>query len=281
MSEWAYRRRKLLNVAMVGLSGLAAAFAALVLLLILGYVIAEGAPALTLDFFRELPAPVGESGGGMANAIVGTMILAGLACLFGLPLGIGAGIFLSEYAGPRLGDAVRFTADVLSGIPSIIIGLFVYALVVLRMGSFSALAGGIALAIIVLPIVARTSEEALRLLPPSIREAALALGIARWRTVVSVVIPGALRGLTTGALLAVARAAGETAPLLFTAFGNRFWQISLDRPIAALPLQIYRYGISPYPDWRAQAWAASLVLVMLVVLVSAVTRMILVRGPGR
>lgn len=281
MSEWASRRRKLMNIAMVSLSGLAAALAALVLLLILAYVVAKGAPALSLKFFTSLPAPVGEAGGGMANAVVGTVILVAIACLLGLPLGVGAGVFLSEYAGPRMGDAIRFTADVLTGVPSIVIGVFVYALVVLPMGSFSALAGGVALAIIVIPIVARTSEEALRLLPLSIREAALALGIPRWRTVISVVIPGALRGLTTGASLAVARAAGETAPLLFTAFGNRFWQSGLDQPIAALPLQIYRYGISPYSDWRAQAWAASLALVMLVLVISVLTRLVLLRGTGR
>ncbi len=281
MSDWSYLRRRAFSGLMVALCGLSAVLASLVLLVILGYVIAKAAPALTPDFFTKLPAPVGEPGGGMANAIVGTFILVGLACLIGLPVGIGAGVFLSEYAGPRVGDAVRFTADVLTGVPSIVTGVFVYGLVVLRMGTFSALAGGIALAIIMLPIVARTSEEALRLLPVSIREAALALGIPRWRTVVSVVIPGALRGLTTGALLAVARASGETAPLLFTAFGNRFWQNGINSPIAALPLQIYRYGISPYSDWQAQAWAASFVLVMLVLLLSVVTRFVVLRGTGR
>ena len=231
---------------MLGLCAVFAFLAVGVLVLILGYVLAKGVSSLNIDLFTKMPVPEGEPGGGVANSIVGSLITIGLAAVIGIPVGIGAGIFVSEYAGPRLGDIVRFTADVLTGVPSIVIGIFVYGLVVLRMGHFSALAAGIALAIIMLPIMARSSEEMLRLVPHSQREAALALGISRWRTILSVVIPVAQRGLVTGALLAVARAAGETAPLLFTALGNRFMSLSVTgEPIDALPLRIYRYATGP------------------------------------
>jgi phosphate transport system permease protein len=255
------------------------AFAAVgVLVLILGFVLAKGISSLNLDFFIHMPAPVGEPGGGVANSIAGSFFTVGLASLIGIPAGIGAGVFLSEYAGHRLGDVIRFTADVLTGVPSIVIGIFVYGLVVLKMGNFSALAAGIALAIIMLPIVARSSEEMLRLVPHSQREAALALGISRWRTILSVVIPVAQRGLVTGALLAVARAAGETAPLIFTALGNRFWSLSITGgPIDALPLRIWRYGIGPYDEWHQQAWAASFVLVFTVFVISLAARLLLRR----
>jgi phosphate transport system permease protein len=253
------------------------------LLAVLGYVLVQGGSALNLAFFTETPKPVGEVGGGMANAIVGTLVLVGLACLLGLPVGIGAGVYLAEYGrGSRLATLVRFTTDVLTGIPSITIGLFAYTLIVLPMRSFSALAGGVALAIIMLPTVTRATEEMLRLVPDSLREGGLALGIPRWKTVLQIALPTAMSGILTGALLAVARAAGETAPLLFTAFGNRFWNSDLTQPIAALPLQIFAYAIAPYDDWHRQAWAGALVLVGLVLVLSATARFIGARSrPNR
>ena len=222
---------------------------------------------------------VGEAGGGMANSLVGTIILVVLASLFGLPLGIGAGIYLAEYGRGRLATAVRFAADVLTGIPSITIGLFAYAALVVPFRTFSAIAGGVALGVIMLPVVTRTTEEMIRLVPGSLREAALALGAPRWRVILSIVLPTALGGIVTGALLAVARVAGETAPLLFTAFGNQFWSRSLIQPIAALPLQIFAYAISPYDDWHRQAWAGALVLVSLVLCLSVAAR-VLARRPS-
>jgi phosphate transport system permease protein len=278
MSTSTYQRRRATNALMLSLCSLFAFAAVGVLVLILGFVLAKGISSLNLDFFIHMPAPVGEPGGGVANSIAGSFLTVGLAALIGIPTGIGAGVFLSEYAGHRLGDLIRFTADVLTGVPSIVIGIFVYGLVVLKMGNFSALAAAIALAIIMLPIVARSSEEMLRLVPHSQREAALALGISRWRTILSVVIPVAQRGLVTGALLAVARAAGETAPLIFTALGNRFWSLSVTGgPIDALPLRIWRYGIGPYDEWHQQAWAASFVLVFTVFVISLAARLLLRR----
>ena len=278
MSTSAYQRRRTTNALMLGLCAVSAFLAVGVLVLILGFVLAKGISALNIDLFTKVPVPEGEPGGGVANSIVGSLITVGLAAAIGIPVGIGAGIFLSEYAGHRLGDIVRFTADVLTGVPSIVIGIFVYGLVVLRMGNFSALAAGIALAIIMLPIMARSSEEMLRLVPHSQREAALALGISRWRTILSVVIPVAQRGLVTGALLAIARAAGETAPLLFTALGNRFMSFSVTGgPIDALPLRIYRYATGPYSEQQQQAWAASLVLVLAVFVISLMARLLLRR----
>ncbi|MBI4493684.1 MAG: phosphate ABC transporter permease PstA [Chloroflexi bacterium] len=278
-----YRRRKVANVAMLALAGLGTLVAIGFLLAVLGYILVQGGSALNLAFFTETPRPVGEPGGGMAQAIVGTLVLVALACLLGLPVGIGAGVYLAEYdRQSRLATAIRFTTDVLTGIPSITIGLFAYSLLVLPMRSFSALAGGVALAIIMLPTVARATEEMLRLVPASLREAGLALGIPRWKTALWIVVPTALSGILTGALLAVARVAGETAPLLFTAFGNRFWNWDLRQPIAALPLQLFQYAISPYEEWHRQAWAGALVLVGLVLLLSAAARALGTRsGPGR
>jgi phosphate transport system permease protein len=278
MSTSTYQRRRATNALMLGLCSVFAFAAVGVLVLILGFVLAKGISSLNLDFFIHMPTPIGEPGGGVANSIAGSFLTVGLAAVIGIPTGVGAGVFLSEYAGHRLADLIRFTADVLTGVPSIVIGIFVYGLVVLKMGSFSALAAAIALAIIMLPIVARSSEEMLRLVPHSQREAALALGISRWRTILSVVIPVAQRGLVTGALLAVARAAGETAPLIFTALGNRFWSLSITGgPIDALPLRIWRYGIGPYDEWHQQAWAASFVLVFTVFVISLAARLLLRR----
>jgi phosphate transport system permease protein len=278
MSISTYQRRRTTNALMLGLCGVFAFAAVGVLVLILSFVLAKGISSLNVDLFTKVPVPEGEPGGGVANSIVGSLIIIGIAAVIGIPVGIGAGIFLSEYAGHRLGDVIRFTADVLTGVPSIVIGIFVYGLVVLKMGNFSALAAGIALAIIMLPIMARSSEEMLRLVPHSQREAALALGISRWRTILSVVVPAAQRGLLTGALLAIARAAGETAPLLFTALGNRFLSLSVTGgPIDALPLRIYRYATGPYSEQHQQAWAASFVLVLTVFVISLAARLLLRR----
>lgn len=266
--------RRLVNHLMGGLTALSALLVILPLLLILGFLVYQGASALNFAFFTHLPKPVGEPGGGMGNAIVGTAILLGLATGLGLPLGILGGVYLSESRDRRLPWLVRFLADVLNGVPSIVIGIFAYTLVVLPMRRFSALAGGVALAVIMLPIVLRTTEEMVRLVPASLREAALALGIPEWKMVLRVVLPTARAGIITGAMVAVARIAGETAPLLFTAFGNRFWQHGLDQPIAVLPLQIFAYAIAPYDDWRRQAWAGALVLIALIFLTSLVARLV-------
>ncbi len=275
----AHRRRRLANTLMLGLVGGATLLAIAVLLAILGYVVVQGGSALTPAFFTQTPGPVGEVGGGMANAIVGTLILVGFAALLGLPVGIGAGVYLAEYGGDsRLATVIRFTTDVLTGIPSITIGLFAYTLLVLPMRQFSALAGAVALAIIMLPTVTRTTEEMLRLVPDSLREAGLALGVPRWKTIARIALPSALGGILTGALLAIARVAGETAPLLFTAFGNRFWSLDPTQPMAALPLQIFAYAIAPYDDWHRQAWAGALVLVGLVLALSVTARLVSARA---
>ena len=266
------RRRRWANVAMSALTALAALGAILPLLLVFGFLVYQGVSALNVDFFTRLPKPVGEPGGGMANAIVGSLILVALAACLGLPLGILGGVYLAESRDRRLPWLIRFVADVLNGVPSIVIGIFAYTLVVLPMRRFSALAGGFALAVIMLPIVLRTTEEMLRLVPASLREAALALGLAEWRVILRVVLPTARAGIITGVMVAIARVAGETAPLLFTAFGNRFWHQGLDQPIAALPLQIFAYAIAPYDDWHRQAWAGALVLILLVFLVSLAAR---------
>jgi len=271
--------RKILNLVMLSLCLAALGAAVIVLVAVLGYVVAQGASSVNLAFLVNTPRPVGEAGGGMANSFVGTIILVVLASLFGLPLGIGAGIYLAEYGRGRLATAVRFAADVLTGIPSITIGLFAYAALVVPFRTFSAIAGGVALGVIMLPVVTRTTEEMIRLVPGSLREAALALGAPPWRVILSIVLPTALGGIVTGALLAVARVAGETAPLLFTAFGNQFWSRSLIQPIAALPLQIFAYAISPYDDWHRQAWAGALVLVSLVLCLSVAAR-VLARRPS-
>jgi len=274
------RRRRLVNRLMSTLSAVAAVATILPLLLIFAFLLYQGASAINIDFFTRLPKPVGEVGGGMANAIVGSIILVGLAAVLGVPLGFLTGVYLAESRDSRLPWTARFLADVLNGVPSIVIGLFVYALLVLPMRRFSALAGAAALAMIMLPIVARTSEEMVRLVPASLREAALALGLPQWKVVLRVVLPTARAGIVTGVMVALARVAGETAPLLFTAFGNRFWHQGMDQPIAALPLQIFAYAIAPYDDWHRQAWAGALVLIVLVFLVSLTARLATRRRVG-
>lgn len=274
--EAGYRRRKIVNFLMCILLALAAALALIPLLSVFQYVLQQGLPALNLSFFTELPKPVGEAGGGMANAFVGTLILIAIASIIGIPWGIGTALYLSEYGDrSRIAHAVRFCVDILASIPSIVIGLFAYTVVVIPMKRFSAYAGGIALGILMVPTVARSAEELLRLVPTHIREAGLALGLPRWKVTLRIVLRGALSGITTGVILAVARVAGETAPLLFTALNNRFWAHSLDQPIASLPVQIYTYAISPYDDWHRQAWAGALVLVALVFFVNLTARFLL------
>ncbi len=249
------------------------------LVAILGYLIYKGASSLNLAFFTHVPVPVEETGGGMANAIAGSGVILGLASLLGIPLGIGAGVYLAEYArGTWLGAAVRFTADVLNGVPSIVMGIAAYSLIVAKQHHFSALAGGVALAIMMVPTVARTTEEMLATVPNPIREAALGLGIPKWRTVISVSLRTASPGIITGCMLAFARVAGETAPLLFTAFGNQFWNFNLNQPIAALPLQIFVYAISPYDEWHRLAWAGALVLIAMIMVSVTLVRIFANRG---
>jgi phosphate transport system permease protein len=265
-------RRRAVNYLMVSLTYVAAVVAILPLILILWHLVKAGATSVGIDFFTHMPRPAGEAGGGMANAIVGTGIIVLIASVIGLPVGIGAGLFLAEQRGTKLATAVRFLSDVLNGLPSIVLGIFAWGLLVRPFKHFSALAGGIALGAMMIPLVTRTTEEMIRLVPVSMREAALALGYTRWRTSLSVVLRTALPGIVTGALVAVARIAGETAPLIFTAFGNNFWSVSPTQPIAALPMQIYNYATSPYDDWHAQAWAGSLVLLGLVLVISLAAR---------
>lgn len=265
-------RRRLTSATMTGVVVVLAALAVLPLLLIFANLVAKGATSINLDFFLKNPVPAGQSGGGVAHAIVGSAIVVGLAGLIGLPIGIGAGIFLAEYGGGRLGWTVRFVADVMNGTPSIIVGIFAWTWMVRPMGRFSALAGAVALALILVPLIARTTEEMIRLVPHSLREAALALGYPRWRTSASVVVRTALTGIVTGALVGVARVAGETAPLLFTALGNLNFSLSLTQPIQALPLQIYVYGQGPFEEWHRIAWAAALVLMALVLVLALLAR---------
>jgi phosphate transport system permease protein len=249
------------------------------LIAILGYLIFKGASSLNLAFFTHVPMPVGEPGGGMANAIAGSAVILGLASLLGIPVGIGAGVYLAEYArGTWLGTAVRFTADVLNGVPSIVMGIAAYALIVAQQKHFSGLAGGVALAIMMVPTVARTTEEMLATVPNPVREAALGLGIPKWRTVLSVSLRTASPGIITGCMLAFARVAGETAPLLFTAFGNQFWSFDLNQPIAALPLQIFVYAVSPYDEWHRLAWAGALVLIVMIMASVTLVRIFANRG---
>lgn len=271
------RYRKVTSTLMLGVCLAALAIAIVILVGVLGYVVAQGATSINLAFFTNTPRPVGETGGGMANAIVGSLIIVGIALVLGLPVGIGSGIYLAEFGRGRVAMAVRFMADVLTGIPSITIGVFAYTLIVVPFHTFSAIAGGFALGIIMLPILTRTTEEMVRLVPNSVREGAIALGVPRWRVVLSIVLPTALAGIATGVILAVARVAGETAPLLFTAFGNQFWSSSLREPIAALPLQIFSYAIAPYDDWQRQAWAGAMVLVGLVLILSVAARVFVAR----
>src|SRR5438874_563604 len=247
------------------------------LVAIFAYLLIKGAGSVNWAFLTHTPKPVGEIGGGMANAIVGSALILGMASLIGIPFGIGAGIYLAEYGRNRLGAFVRFTADVLNGVPSIVIGLVAYGLVVVTQGHFSAFSGGVALAIMMVPILTRNTEEMLRLVPQSVREAALGLGIPQWRTTISITLATAKAGIITGVMLAFARVAGETAPLLFTAFGNQFWSLSPNQPIAALPLQIFNYAISPFDEWHRQAWAGALMLVLLIVGTTAFVRFVFMR----
>lgn len=267
-------RRRLANGIMLGLLTFAAIIATLPLILILYHLLKNGFSSVQLSFFTRMPAPPGDTGGGMANAIVGTLFLIVMACLFGLPVGVGAGLYLSEYRGSKLATAVRFLCDVLNGLPSIVIGIFCWELFVRPVGHFSAVSGAIALAAMMIPLVTRTTEEMIRTVPNALREAALALGYSRWRTSLRIVLRTALPGIATGALVAIARIGGETAPLLFTSFGNHFWSLSPGAPIAALPLQIYEYAKSPYDDWHAQAWAGALVLLGLVLVMSVIARFV-------
>lgn len=256
--------RKLKSHCMLGVTVAATVLALVPLFLVLGYLLGKGASSLNWAFFTRMPAPVGQRGGGMANAIVGTFELVGVAALFGVPIGVGAGIYLAEHRERRLAYVVRYCADVMMGVPSIVVGLFIYTLMVRPMGGFSALSGAVALAVIMIPLVCRTAEEMILLVPHELREAALALGVPRWRTTISVVARAAASGIATGVILAIARIAGETAPLLFTAFGNRFWSTALDQPIESLTAQVYTYAISPFADWQRQAWAGALVLTFIV-----------------
>lgn len=256
---------------MTGLTALCTVIAVGILLIILAYITMQGLGAINLRFLVESPRPVGE-GGGIGNAIVGSLVLLLLSASIGLPIGIAIGIYLSEFGGGRFGSLLRFVVDTLTGIPSIVTGVFVYTIIVLPMKHFSALAGGIALALIMIPIVARTTEEMIKLVPHSLREGALALGAPQWRVILGVVVPAAASGIATGAMLAIARISGETAPLLFTAFGSRFFSYYLDQPIASLTVQIYNYAISPYDEWHAQAWAATLVLMTLILSINVIVR---------
>jgi phosphate transport system permease protein len=249
------------------------------LIAILFDLLKQGVSSLNWDFFTKIPVPVGETGGGMENAIVGSAVILALASLIGIPLGIGAGIYLAEYAGEtRLGNLVRFTADVLNGVPSIVMGIAIYALIVIPQKHFSAFAGGVVLGVMMVPTVTRTTEEMLRMVPHAIREAALGLGVPTWRSVLTITLRTASAGIVTGCMLAFARVAGETAPLLFTALGNDFRSTSLNEPIAALPLQIYVYALSPYDEWHRLAWAGSLVLIVLIIVSVALVRYVVSRG---
>jgi phosphate transport system permease protein len=275
-----HRRRKLVNGLMLALTGVASFVVVAALLFIFFYITRAGIGALNLDFFTRIPAPVGETGGGMANALLGTFLLVALAGVLGLPVAIGAGVYLAEAGRGRRASFVRFIADVMNGIPSIVVGIFVWAWVVVAMGRFSWLAGSVALAVMLIPMVTRTTEEMVRLVPNELKEGGMALGFTRWRTTLGIVLPAAKSGILTGVLVALARIAGETAPLLFTAFGNPFWEFRLGEPISALPLLIYQYAISPYDDWHRQAWAASLVLIGLVLMISLIARFF-VKSPWR
>ena len=264
-------RRLATNVVMTSLTAFCAITVVVILVLILGYIAMRGISSINLQFLIDRPRPVGE-GGGIGNAITGTLLLLGLSSVIGLPLGIAAGVYLAEYGDGWFGHVVRFVADTLTGVPSIIVGVFVYTLIVIPQKHFSALAGGIALALIMIPIVTRTTEEMIRLVPTSLREGALALGAPQWRVTLGVVLPAASSGIATGAMLAIARVSGETAPLLFTAFGSRFFNWYLDQPVASLTVQIYNYAISPYDEWHAQAWAATLVLMTLILTINITVR---------
>jgi phosphate transport system permease protein len=274
------RYRNLKSKVMVGLTIVATMVALVPLFFVLGYLTSKGAASVNWAFFTRMPTPVGQSGGGMANAIVGTFELVGIATLIGVPIGVGAGIYLAENRGSKLAQTIRFAADVMMGIPSIVVGIFAYAVFVRPFYGFSTLSGALALAIIMIPLVTRTAEEMILLVPHELREAALALGVPRWRTTISVVVRTAISGIATGVILAIARVAGETAPLLFTAFGNRFWSTSLFEPISSLTVQVYTYAISPFADWQRQAWAGALVLTSIVLAMELGVRWV-TRGSAR
>jgi phosphate transport system permease protein len=271
-------RRRVVNAAVTF-----AAIGAVILVLtplvaVFGYLVYRGIGSVNWAFLTQTPKPVGEAGGGMANAIAGSGFILLIASVIGVPLGIGAGIYLAEYGQNRFGDAIRFTADVLNGVPSIVIGIVAYGIVVLAQGHFSALAGGVALSLMMIPTISRTTEEMLLLVPNSLREASYGLGISRWRTTLSITLRTATSGVITGVMLAFARVAGETAPLLFTAFGNQYWNFKMEQPTAALPLQIFTYAISPFDEWHRQAWAGALVLIVLIVVSVSAVRIAASRG---
>jgi phosphate transport system permease protein len=271
------RWRNFVNIVMFSITGVCALAAVSVLFIILGYLLWNGARALNLAFFTNLPKPVGESGGGMANAIVGSAKLLLLASLVGVPIGFLGGVYLAEFGGRVFSFFVRYTADLLNGVPSIVMGIFAYTIVVLPMHHFSTLAGGLALGVMMIPIAVRSTEESLRTVPHTLREGALALGASKWKAVATVVVPAAIRGIVTGIVLDLARVAGETAPLLFTSFNNRFWSPGWNQPTASLPVMIYTYAIAPYDDWHRQAWAAGLVLLLLVLVANVTARRLVSR----
>jgi phosphate transport system permease protein len=273
--SWRLFRRKAVNAVMLILTGLCTAVAAGTLIFILGYLFVHGANSLSWDFFTKLPAPVGEKGGGMANAIVGSAKLLLIAALVGVPVGFLGGVYLAEFGGSKFSFVVRYVTDLLNGVPSIVIGIFAYAVIVLPQKHFSTLAGGLALGVMMIPIAVRSAEEFLRAVPVSLREGAVALGASKWQAIATVVIPAAKNGIITGIMLNLARVAGETAPLLFTSFSNRYWSPGWDQPIAALPVMIFTYAISPYEDWHEQAWSAGFVLLALVLTVNIIARLLL------
>ncbi len=270
--------RKGLSWFMLAMTGVCALGSVLVLFFILGYLVVNGGKSINLDFFTQLPKPVGEAGGGMANAIVGSAKLLLLASCIGIPIGFFGGVYLAEFGGRTFSFLVRYTTDLLNGVPSIVIGIFAYSLIVLPMGHFSTLAGGFALGVMMIPITIRSTEEFLRAVPKPLREGSMALGASKWKTIQRVVIPAAFRGILTAVLLSLARVAGETAPLLFTAFGNRFWSDGWTHPTSSLPVMVFTYAIAPYDDWHRQAWAAGLVLLGLVFLTNIVARAVLSSG---
>jgi phosphate transport system permease protein len=276
-SKWIQFRRRLTDNFFTGLAGGLSVVVVGALVAILAYLVLKGAGSLNWAFLTQIAKPIGEPGGGMANALVGSVMILIMASAMGVPLGIGAGVYLAEFGRGRLGQLVRFTADVLNGVPSIVVGMVAWGLVVVPEKHFSAFSGGVALAIMMVPTVARTTEEMLLLVPQSVREAAFGLGVPQWRTIVSITLPSARAGIITGVMLAFARVAGETAPLLFTAFGNLFWNFSPNQPVAALPLQIYTYALTAYDQWHRQAWAGALMLVILIVGTTTLVRFVFMR----
>ncbi|MFZ0636043.1 MAG: phosphate ABC transporter permease PstA [Candidatus Acidiferrales bacterium] len=266
-----------MNIVMLSLTGACALLTVSALIFILGYLAWNGASSVSWNFFTKLPTPVGVLGGGMANAIVGSAKLLLLASCIGMPIGVMAAIYLAEFGGKTFSFIVRYTTDLLNGVPSIVIGIFAYAVVVVPMGHFSTIAGGVALGVMMIPIAVRSTEEFLRAVPRNLREGAMALGASKWKTISTVIVPAAFQGILTGLLLDLARVAGETAPLLFTAFGNRFWSPGWNQPISSLPVMIYTYALSPYDDWHRQAWAAGLVLLALVLVINVVSRTVMAR----